>query len=641
MPANPINITLGTAGHIDHGKTALIKCLTGCDTDRLREEKERSMSIDLGYAPCTISDLEVGIVDVPGHENFIKTMVAGAACIDAVIFVVAADDGVMPQTREHLDILTLLGVRHGLVALTKIDRVQPEELDLARQQVREFLQGTFLETAPLLPLSSITGKGFDDFLEALKELVAGIEPRRIDGVFRMPIDRTFSAKGYGSVIAGIPVSGSIHTADEITLLPQQQTGRIKTIQVYSRQSDTARAGQCAALNIPQLDQKTIQRGHTLTVDQYFKPSLWFVCELTLLPYEKLFLKNAQHIRFHSGTSQVEATVYLMQSEKLLPGQQDLVQIRLNDSLVAGPRDRFIIRTLSPAVTIGGGMIVEAIDKKLKRSDPAVVQDIRQRADAVKTDKEFLAYCIQNAPDYIAQTRPLSLRTKIPPSRIPPLLEELLRHGDIIQLQEDQYLHTQTIQHIESKLLTTIEQFHQQNPQSPGITRDRLEQTISGSGTDTLLNRIVSELKAQGRIAETNQRLALPHHQMAVPPELREPLEEIEKAFRSTPFAPPSTSGLSQSLQIPSAQLNPMIQLLIEQGRLVPVSDTILFHTDAIERGRQTLIEFLQKEKKLESVKFKYLIDTTRKFALPLLDYYDRIGLTRRVGYTRFLQDPTK
>lgn len=638
MPSKQINITLGTAGHIDHGKTALIKCLTGCDTDRLKEEKERGMSIDLGYAPCTISDLEVGIVDVPGHENFIKTMVAGAACIDGVIFVVAADDGVMPQTREHLDILTLLGIRHGIVALTKIDRVIPEELNLVRQQVQEFLQGTFLENAPVLPLSSITGRGFDDFLEALKDLVAAIEPKRIDGVFRLPIDRAFSARGYGSVIAGIPVSGSIHIGDEIVLLPLGQKGRIKTIQVYSQQSDAAQAGQCAALNIPQFDQKTVERGHTITVGQYFKPSLWFLAELTLLSHDKLYLKNAQHIKFHTGTSQVEATVYLMQGEKLQQNQQALVQIRLNAPLVAGPKDRFIIRTISPAMTIGGGMIVEALTKKLKRSDPAIVQDACQRAAAVKTDKDFLAYCIKNAPGYIAHTPQLSQRTKIAPPLIPPLLQELLRQQDIIQLRKDQYVHSQALKEIEAQLLAHIEQFHQQEPQSPGISKEKLTQTFSVS--DKLLDRVVSDLKKQGKITEQNQRLALPDHQTDVSPELQVLLEKVEDAFRRKLFAPPGLSEVAQSLQTPPKQLLQLMNLLTEHGRLVPVSDDMFFHADAVERARQSLIEYLQKEKKLESVKFKYLIDTTRKFALPLLDYFDRIGLTRRVGYTRFLQNPT-
>jgi len=285
MPSEQINLTIGTAGHIDHGKTALVKCLTGCDTDRLKAEKERGMSIDLGFAPCTIADIEVGIVDVPGHENFIKTMVAGAVGMDAVLLVVAADDGVMPQTREHLDILTLLGVRHGLVALTKVDRVDSESLELARAELDDYLRGTFLEDAPVLPVSSVTGEGFDGFFEALVAMMESVEPKPLDGVFRLPLDRSFSVKGYGTVVSGIPVCGSAKVDDPVELLPQGITGRIRGIEVYGRTSDTVKAGQCAALNVRQLDQRTISRGDTLTVPGYFSAGKWFVCTLRLLPFE--------------------------------------------------------------------------------------------------------------------------------------------------------------------------------------------------------------------------------------------------------------------------------------------------------------------------------------------------------------------
>ncbi len=274
-----LNVTLGTAGHVDHGKTALVKALTGCDTDRLKEEKERGMSIDLGYAPCRVSDLEVGIVDVPGHESFIKTMVAGACGMDGVILVVAADDGIMPQTREHLDILTLLGLRHGLVALTKIDRVDGPRRQEVLADLHGFLQGTFLEGAPILPLSNVTGEGFDPFLAALEGLVRSITPRRADGVFRMPLDRAFSAKGFGTVVAGIPVAGSASLGGEAVLLPQNVTSRIKRIEVYGQAGDTVLCGQCAAINLGHCDAKEIRRGDVLTLPGYFTPQEFYVCRL--------------------------------------------------------------------------------------------------------------------------------------------------------------------------------------------------------------------------------------------------------------------------------------------------------------------------------------------------------------------------
>ncbi|MHC4557871.1 MAG: selenocysteine-specific translation elongation factor [Planctomycetota bacterium] len=315
MSAAQTNITLGTAGHIDHGKTALIKCLTGCDTDQLKAEKERGMSIDLGFAPCTVSDLEVGIVDVPGHENFIKTMVAGASGIDGAIFVIAADDGVMPQTREHLDILTLLGIKYGIVALTKVDCVEPSRLRNVTDQVKDFLVGTFLQDAPIIPVSSITGEGFDTFYEALKELVNIIVPKKTDGVFRLPVERTFSVKGYGTVVTGIPVAGSVKIGDEVVLFPHDTRGRIKAIQVYKRNSEVAMVGQCAAVNVPQWDYKAIERGSTVTAGDFFSPQQWYLCKLQVLPHIKSTLKNAVKMKFHTGTSEIIATVFLLQGNR--------------------------------------------------------------------------------------------------------------------------------------------------------------------------------------------------------------------------------------------------------------------------------------------------------------------------------------
>ncbi|MHC4241955.1 MAG: selenocysteine-specific translation elongation factor, partial [Planctomycetota bacterium] len=421
MSTSQKNITLGTAGHIDHGKTALIKCLTGCDTDHLKAEKERGMSIDLGFAPCTVSGLEVGIVDVPGHENFIKTMVAGASGIDGAIFVIAADDGVMPQTREHLDILTLLGVKDGIVALTKVDCVDSQRTQNVTAEIKDFLIGTFLEDAPILPVSGITGQGFDAFYEALKELVAKIEPKRTDGVFRMPVERTFSVKGYGTVVTGIPVAGSTKIGDQMTLFPGGVKGRIKAIQVYKQNSEISLVGQCAAINVPRWEYNSIERGNVVTDGEYFQPRQWYLCKLQVLAHIKTPLKYGTKIKFHTGTSEIVATVYLLKGKSLSAGEECLIQVRLNEPLVAGPRDRFILRTLSPVKTIGGGMIIEAIADKLKRSNPQAVQDAEDRARAVPSEKDFVEYCIKAAEAFAATESELSIRTKMRPEPLKKIL----------------------------------------------------------------------------------------------------------------------------------------------------------------------------------------------------------------------------
>ncbi len=635
MDVQQRNITLGTAGHIDHGKTALIKLLTGCETDRLKIEKERGMSIELGFAPCVLSGTEVGIVDVPGHENFIKTMVAGASGIDGGILVVAADDGVMPQTREHLDILTLLGVRHGLVALTKIDVVTPERAQTAAQEVRSFVTGTFLQDCPILPVSSITGQGFEEFYDALKELIAAITPKKADGVFRAPVERAFSAKGYGTIVAGIPTSGSVDVGDEVVLLPQGTKGRVRSVQVYGRESARAMAGQCAALNIPQWEQKAIGRGNVVTVADYFAPHQWYLCELKLLDLEKGGLKNGARVKFHTGTSEATAAVYLFQEVSLKPGQQCLIQVYLNDPIVAGPRDHFILRSLSPVRTLGGGRIVEAIDKRLKRTHPEVLADIADRAKAVGTPKDFVEYCVRCAESFAADDRPLSLRSKIPPKELAPLLAEMTAEGRILPISGKSYVHVDTAQRLQQRLLGAVRDFHRRRPESPGVGR---EQLLNDSAIrKDLFDALIDRMRSDGKLVERKGCLALPEHREQFNDAEAKLLHDVESAFKSQLFHPPGPDELARGLRAAPAQVQRALRILIEQQRLVRVDQDLLFHADAVATARERLVSHIRENGGLESVKFKYVLDTTRKYAIPLLDYFDKIGVTRRVGYTRHLR----
>jgi selenocysteine-specific elongation factor len=638
MNATQANITLGTAGHIDHGKTALIKCLTGCDTDRLKAEKQRGMSIDLGFAPCRISDMEIGIVDVPGHENFIKTMVAGASSIDGVIFVIAADDGVMPQTREHLDILTLLGVKYGIVALAKVDCIEPDYLESVSAEVKDFLVGTFLENAPILPVSSVTGQGFDAFYEALKGLLGIIKPRRIDGVFRLPVERTFSLKGYGTVVTGIPVSGSAKIGDEVVLLPQGTKGRIKAIQVYKRDSDAAVSGQCAALNVPHWDYKTIVRGNVVTLGDYFSPQQLFLCKLHVLASRSSGLKTGTSIKFHTGTSNVPAQIYLLEGNKIAAGQECLAQVRLNEPVVAAPCDSFILRTLSPVQTIGGGMIIEAIPKKLKRNRPEVLQDARDRAKAVLVPKDFVEYCIRTGKALTAGEVKLSLRTKLPPAELKEILAALIHESKVLNLASNLYIHSDTVALVQQRLLNIVSEFHSKRPESPGMS---FEQFFEVSSLEkNVFNGLVRLLISQGKLAERNHRLALPDHHETFSEDEQKLLETVESLFSDRPFNPPKREELVELAATTPEKVQKILQILIEQERLVRVENNLLFHCKAIDQARRTLISFISEEGRLESVKFKYLLDTSRKYAIPLLDYFDRIGVTRRVGNTRYLKIPT-
>jgi selenocysteine-specific elongation factor len=633
-----LNITLGTAGHIDHGKTALVKSLTGCETDRLKEEKERGMSIDLGYAPCRVADLEVGIVDVPGHEDFIKTMVAGACGMDGVILVVAADDGIMPQTREHLDILTLLGVRQGVVALTKIDRVAPERREHVQAELAGLLRGTFLEGAPIVPLSNVTGEGFDPFLEALTKLVRAIRPKRTDGVFRLPLDRAFSAKGFGTVVAGIPIAGAARLGDEVVLLPHDITSRVKRIEVYGNNSDTVLAGQCAALNLGHCDAREIKRGDVLTLPGYFVPQEFFLCRLRLLPYEKLLLRNGAQVKFHTGASDVNAACYLLEAGEARGGAECFAQLRTKRPIVAGPGDPFLIRTFGPVQTVGGGTILEAVSRRLKRNRPGIMEDLRQLAAAVGDDARFVDYALRTAPAGLAVAEPdLARRTKVPRARLKELLDRMIAQGDAFALGTGLYLHRAAVEEAGKGLLDQLAQFHRAAPESPGMTADQLRQACPWS--KGVLEAVLGWLKEAGRVTEKNQRLALAGHRPTVRDQDARGLDAVESLFRQDLFHPPGAGELAEQLALPPATIERLLRILQEQQRLTAVGDGLIFHPEAVEEARRRLVEHLQKEGRLESVDFKYLLETTRKFALPLLDYFDRTGLLRRTGNTRFLKAP--
>jgi len=561
-------------------------------------------------------------------------MVAGATGMDAVIFVIAADDGVMPQTREHLDILTLLGITRGIVALTKADAVDDTRFQAVRTEIENFLLGTFLEGAPIIPLSSITGQGFGEFLDALKALVAQMKPKSTEGVFRMPIERTFSIKGYGTVASGIPVCGKASVGDEVVVLPQGEEGRIKAIQVYKHQSETVVCGQCAALNVPKWDHKSVGRGDVITIADYFAPSEWYLCRLTLLPSANIQLKTGAEVKFHTGTSEILATVYLMEGDRLSPGQAALVQLRLKTPVVAATNDRFIIRTLSPVNTAGGGRVIEALGGKLRRTHPGLLEDIKERADAVTDNVPFTEYCIRTAPNNAANVTQLSRRTKIQSPRLTPIIENLKNEAKILELAPGLYIHAETATRLEARLLQKIADFHRQSPQSPGLPpTDLLE---ASALEKPVFDALIARLLADKKLAERKNCLALPSHMETFSSEEQKLLDGIETLFRNRPFNPPSIDELTKATAAAPDKVKNALQILRQHGRIIWIEGDLLFHTDAVEEAKRRLIEYIKTNGPLESVKFKYLLDTSRKFAIPLLDYFDKIRLTRRQGYTRHL-----
>jgi len=636
--AERLNITVGTAGHVDHGKTALVMNLTGCDTDSLKEEKERGMSIDLGYAPFFFKEFEVGIVDVPGHENFIRTMVAGVTGIDGVVFVVAADDGVMPQTREHLDILSLLGVRAGLIVMTKTDRVSPDRVLEAGQQIRDQVRGTFLEDSVMVPVSNVTGDGLGDLREHLARILPDIPRRDTGGPFRLPVDRTFAVKGFGTVVTGIPVSGSASVGDELELIRQAggapERGRVRTVQVYQHQAVQAQAGQCAALNIPQWKNDEIRRGDAVVAPGIFAPHEWILCRLRVLPDVRNVLRNGEKIRFHAGTADVTGSVYLLKSSRLVSGEEAVVQIRLDTPLVLGPRDHFIVRLLTPPRTIAGGLVLEGLTRRLKRTSEETLSYAAEKLEAVLDPVQAVELCLRRRGMEGATAAELAQETSMLADEAEACLEKLMAAG-----ARARFFHREAIQEATEKVLGAIEDFHQAEPQSPGLTKARVLELgqVPAACFDAALAALLADRLIEFSL--TARVFSRPGWQPSLPVAIAGVCERVETLYLGRLFHPPGAPEAARELGVDEQTCAQAIRALKDFGRLVETPGGVVFHSSAIREAAVRATEHITEKGRLESVDFKYQIDTTRKFALPLLDHLDAIGVTRRVGNTRYLKSP--
>jgi selenocysteine-specific elongation factor len=437
------------------------------------------------------------------------------------------------------------------------------------------------------------------------------------------------------VVSGIPVSGCAHLGDELVLLPQGLAGRLKGIQAYGQTRETVMAGQCAALNVRQWEHTEIKHGDCVTIPGYFTPQEMYLCKMRVLTHERLTLKNGAQIKFHTGTSVVPATLYLMQGDGIQAGDEALVQVRLTEPIVAGPGDRFIVRTLSPVYTVGGGMIVEAIPRRLKRNRPELQQDVEARAKAVLDEKDFVEYCVKNAESFVASEADISLRTKIPRSRLAEMLNGLIQEQKVISIGSDLYMHHAMAAQGEQLLVKVVEEFHRASPESPGLP---VEQAQEKSGLPKVaFDGLLAQMLKDGRLVERNRRLALSGHREAVKDEDVQLLVKIEGVFTARLFNPPSPEEAVEVIKVPRDKVDRAIKMLIERERLVRLPEGLIFHRQAIDRAREITLDFFREKERLESVDFKYLLNTTRKYAIQLLDHMDRIGVTQRIGNTRYLK----
>ncbi len=632
------HIIIGTAGHIDHGKTALVKALTGIDTDRLKEEKERGISIELGFAFLRLGEeVTLGIVDVPGHERFVKTMLAGVGGIDLVILVIAADEGVMPQTREHLHICELLGIRRGLVALTKKDLVDPEWLDLVQEEIRTFLEGTFLQEAPILPVSAVTGEGLAELRDALARLSAEPHPRRGDGIVRLPIDRVFTIRGFGTVVTGTLWTGSLGIGDEVVILPKDLHSRVRRLQVHNASVEQVSAGQRTAVNLPGLETDQIERGDLLCLPDTLRVSTSVEATLALLPDAPKPLTNRARVRFHLGTAEILARLILLDRDNVNPGEEAYVHLRLERPTAAMLHDRYVLRSYSPATTIGGGIILDPCPPLKRRRRPEVVAHLRILEQGSSRDR--LMQLLKSSSTSPLPLPALQAQAGMDPQGLEEQLRDLLTAGKIIALkgrEGETYLHREVYEEARQTIVGLVRQFHMQHPLREGISKEELRSRLARGVSPLLFAHLLSDLTETGEVAQDRDRVRLTAHRPQLSPEEAALTERLETRYRRAALHPPSMDAAFKEAGADRKRGQAVFFRLVEQGTLIKIKDDLYVHRDAYEQAKALLLAHLAKHPSISVPTFKDLLGVTRKHAIPYLEHFDQIKLTRRAGDDRVL-----
>jgi selenocysteine-specific elongation factor len=633
------HIVIGTAGHIDHGKSSLVKALTGIDPDRLKEEKARGITIELGFAHAQIGDEIVAFVDVPGHEKFVRTMLAGVGGIDSVMLVVAADESVMPQTREHFDICRLLRVQQGLVVLTKADLVDGETLDLVRLEVRDLVAGSFLEGAPVVSVSSRTGLGLDEIRQVLAMQAAARRRRPDAGSARMGVDRVFSMQGFGTVVTGTLISGRVKLEDELVIVPAGRTVRVRGVQVHGSRQAVAVAGQRTALNLGGIDVAEVPRGHTLASADSLTVTRRIDGLIDLLPSAKP-LKHGTRVRFHQGTREALGRVSIAgQASEIAPGTTGAVRLRLEAPAAVTRGDRFILRAYSPQATIAGGQVLDPDPPATAIRTAAAVRRFEGLGwrDSGADRDAALARMIADAGAAGLVVRSLVSRGGVPAPDLASTLNALVERGAAVVAGEH-LVNPLLLDRLSGELLGLVEEFHRTQPLAEGIPREEARERVFARAAAPVFDLVLSRLAADGRLV-VRDRLASRTHRLELTPDELRARDTIEQAYRRGGLKPPDASTLAAEARVAPAVVERMTTLLVRQKRLQRV-DTLLFHVEALtglKRDMQALKASAPgKGATVDVATFKDRYEVTRKFAIPLLEWLDRERVTKRVGESRIV-----
>ena len=631
------HIIVGTAGHIDHGKTTLVKALTGIDADRLKEEKERGITIDIGFANLRIdAQTTIGFIDVPGHERFVKNMLAGVGGIDAVMLVIAADESVMPQTREHLDICSLLHVKRGLTVLTKVDATDPDLVDLVEIEVHELLKGSFLEGAPVIRVSSVSGDGIPQLTAALQTIAREVPGKDDSQIFRLPIDRAFTMKGFGTVVAGTLIAGRVRTDDEVEILPGRRGARVRGIQVHGDSVAEARAGQRTALNLQRIELDEVERGMVVTPPGVFAPSVAFDVHVELLASAPAPIVRRKRIRFHIGTAEVMGYVVLLGRDELQPGQAAFAQVLLERPAFALPGDRFIIRQYSPMLTLGGGEILDGRPERHRRSDLTVPERLEILHGSPLNER--IASLIGVAGTQAMDLEELVGRLGLGRAQVERALGELAREGTIRDIGETPrvVVAAATLEDAATALLTTVRQFHRSEPLAKGIGREDLKGRTLRNASPLLFRAALDHLVDTRQIT-LDQDIVHEHGRVVTlggqEARIR---EQLEVRFRALGLQAPSADEIIRDLQLDQAPARKILQLMVKDQTVVKITEGMLVDRAALQKLIDDVRALKPAHKSFGVKEFKELTGLSRKFVVPLLEYLDTQRVTRRIGDERLI-----
>lgn len=632
---------LGTAGHVDHGKTALIKALTGVDTDRLKEEKQRGITIELGFASLTLpSGQTLGIVDVPGHEKFIKNMVSGAAGIDLVMMVIAADEGIMPQTREHLHICSLLGITKGIVALTKIDMVEEDWLDLVQSEITDFLKGTFLEGAPVIPVSALKGEGLTELVEALDSIVSKLAEKTDDGIFRLPVDRVFTMKGFGTVVTGTLVSDHIKTGEEVQILPKGIAARIRGIQVHNEAVDEAWAGQRTAINLQGIEKTVIDRGNVLVRPQTVWPTQRLDVLVEYLASNTKSIKNRTLVRLHTGTSEIISRIILLEQDELAPGEKGFAQLILSEKDVVVAHDHFVLRSYSPITTIAGGQIIDPLPKKHKRLNTSIIGDLNLLQTGSLAEK--IGVILERAGFSGISLQGLAFRLGVKAKKIREALENLFsaKKAFLLDNEDITVISARFFNQVEENIVRTVTDYHKNNPLNAGISKEELKVSIGNYVSPKLYNMVLGALNKKGTLVSDKDSVRMAKHQVELAEDLDSLRRDITQIYKEAGLAPPSIKEVIGKFDSQKSKAQSIINLMLKEGDLIKINEELCFWGEILTNLRNDYKAMLIKDGKATPASFKDLTGLSRKYIIPLMEYFDMNKLTVRVGDHRILREKT-